>query len=111
MLKVLSSKISWPARVPLWIGAAVFAACAAALFYMALLYMFLWIGGAVFAACAAVLLYMGWLYLLVFTIINRFEMRASPESQQRAQEIEQENRALSGKLVIGTSAFATAPAR
>jgi Flp pilus assembly protein protease CpaA len=75
MLKVLSSKISWPARVPLWVGGAVFAACAAALLYMALLYMLLWMGGAVFAACAAVLLYMGWLYTLVFTIINRFEMR------------------------------------
>jgi hypothetical protein len=110
MLKVLSSKISWPARVPLWIGAAVFAACAAALFYIVLLCMLLWIGGAVFAACAAVLLYMGWLYLLVFTIINRLEMRASPESQP-AQEIEQENRALSGKLAIGTGAFATALAR
>jgi Flp pilus assembly protein protease CpaA len=75
MLKVLSRKISWPARVPLWVGGAVFAACAAALVYMALLYMLLWMGGAVFAACAAVLLYMGWLYTLVFTIINRFEMR------------------------------------
>jgi hypothetical protein len=53
---------------------------------------------------------MGWLYLLVFTIINRFEMRANAESQS-AQEIEQENRTLSGKLAIGTSAFATAPAR
>jgi hypothetical protein len=39
MLKVLSSKISWLARVPLWIGTAVFAACAAALFYMVLLCM------------------------------------------------------------------------